>query len=116
MNRQQYRTLKKMCNKHNNHILPDTDPVADYLLSNEYVTVKDSVYVVTEHGKSAMYEFRHRFMRWWIPVIISLASLAVSLLVWLFPRQQAIHITGDSDTTYTVDIHMNDRISSSREP
>lgn len=58
-----------------------------YLLNKKYVCYSrvqtphsSAVYCTTPQGRAAIYDFRISYMKWWVPVIISLASLIVSVI------------------------------------
>lgn len=40
-------------------------------------------YSVTAAGRAALYAFRSTFLKWWIPVVISVASFIVSVIALL---------------------------------
>lgn len=37
-------------------------------------------YRISEEGRSALHEHQHKYMKWWIPVIISIVAILISLL------------------------------------
>lgn len=58
-----------------------------YLLSEKYICYSRPatshslpVYRTTPQGRAAIYDFRISYMKWWIPVVISIGSLIVSVI------------------------------------
>ena len=61
-----------------------------YLLSKNYICYSRPatsrslpVYRTTPQGRAAIYDFRISYMKWWIPVVISIGSLIVSAIALL---------------------------------
>lgn len=103
ISRNQYRLLKKFC-KSNVFITSMSKEQADdcqhlldlgfleplieyndYIFSNgEHHPSPDvASYTTTAAGRAAIYSFKATFYKWWIPVIISIASLIVSIIALL---------------------------------
>lgn len=100
MHKDHYKVLKLLLGKKQ---IPDRlDSARHYCWTEGFIDGSDNV---TEVGKCAMYEFQHRYMKWWIPVIISIAALVLSALIWLLPRRQVVELPVNGDTAYIVDIH-----------
>lgn len=57
-----------------------TDESGNLDLFNTY----PSEYTITQSGKAQIYAFKSTFYKWWIPVIISIAAIAISLAALLF--------------------------------
>lgn len=86
MNKNQYKFLKKLdksCTINWNDLSETERSMQRYLQSLGYIhqtiTNKTPQYSVTQKGKDEMFQFTLKYYRWWIPVIISLAALTVSI-------------------------------------
>lgn len=62
----------------------------NFLKSKGYVRISrpaspgaSACYSVTAAGRAALYAFRSAFLKWWIPVVISVASFIVSVIALL---------------------------------
>lgn len=98
----QYKLLTKL--KHNDLPADSLSPIESedcfYLVHCGYVTpIKDRVmcntpsgsrrllkttcYKITPYGRAARYEFKATFYKWWIPVIISILAIVISLAALL---------------------------------
>ena len=96
---QRYKFLKKIKKKPlpTQSVTTDEKLKCDYFLKNHYIIIHEekqsivsksgfishkivsSYYQITEEGKVAIYNFYISFMRWWIPLLISIAALGLSL-------------------------------------
>lgn len=59
-------------------------------------------YKITPAGRAARYEFKAKFYKWWIPVLISIAAILVSIGTAVHPPKkstpQQIYNLEDSET------------------
>lgn len=82
MNRKKSISISSMSNRQKDDL--------DFLKSKGYVKISKPAthsspaqYQVTAAGRAAMYVFLSTFYKWWIPVIISIGSLTVSVIALL---------------------------------
>lgn len=106
MDKSHYNLLKSLLIT-NDEVTPESDSRIEYLRELGYLKIEDSYYVVTEHGKSAMYEFRLRNFKIRSAVILSIAATVISLLGWLFPKEQVIYSLRSQDAVYETEHPQN---------
>lgn len=104
INYKQYRMLNRI-SKHKSipakNLTNDDLEIIDFLIKSKFVTPEYSYeihklgeyempvpieqeYRVTQAGQAQVYTFRSTYFKRWIPVVISTASLIVSILVAIF--------------------------------
>lgn len=83
LSKSQIKMLKKLFNESE---IPYSEIKKDKYSSLEYyslITVSNSKYRITEKGKSYLRHIRKENFRFWIPIIISIAALIVSVIALL---------------------------------
>lgn len=68
-------------------IRPDTQILPNYGGRSSVVKLFPSKLECTQKGEAQVYAFRSTFYKWWIPVVISVIALLVSIIV---PITQAL--------------------------
>lgn len=86
MNKHQYKFMK-MLNKveliSSKSLTENENEMCKYLQLNGYI-MQEMIhqvehYKVTQAGKSAMFDFKIKYYRWWVPVIVSALALLISI-------------------------------------
>lgn len=97
---EQYKTLKKIKKSESvklSNLTEDELECCEYLLKHKFIDYDDELlgdsienfqyvvdaYKITQKGHAQLFTFVASFHKWWIPLVISLASLVLSVITLL---------------------------------